>query len=66
MTSTGYAYDVETRELLAVIKGEQAAVERTFARMFDDEQHGLTYSPAFGANDGLIDNGDADTILATA
>lgn len=68
MIATGYAYSTETRRVLAVIRGtDNAAVERAYAARYgDSDSYGLTYSPAFGAVDGLIDSADAAQVDADA
>lgn len=54
---TGYIYSTATRDLVAtLISSDQARIERTAADLgADGETYGLTYSPAFGTNDGLVD-----------
>jgi hypothetical protein len=59
---TGYVYNADTMELIAEITGEQIAIEDYVNTNYDLDEYGLTYSPAFGCNDGLVDNGDAETI----
>ena len=51
---TGYVYNVETREIEAIVTGAQQAVER-YAEDYDSDVYGLTFPPALGANDGLIE-----------
>jgi hypothetical protein len=58
---TGYVYSVETKQILAEITGIQAAIEKYVNQNYDDSC-GLTYSPAFGCNDGLIDNNNVEYI----
>jgi acylphosphatase len=58
---TGYVYNVETREVSAIVTGEQKAVE-SYAEGYDSDTFGLTFSPAFGANDGLIETTATATI----
>ena len=55
MTSTLYVYDADTREVAAIITGEQAACERTYVERFDVEQYLSTYTPAFGVDGGLVE-----------
>lgn len=59
----GYVYAVESKVLVATITGNNNSdIEHAFERRYDADAHGLTYSPAIGAVDGLVDNGDADAI----
>lgn len=52
---TLYVYDADTMAVIAKIEGEDnAACERIASERYDDtERYGWTYSPAFGARDGL-------------
>ncbi len=54
----GYIYDVETEEVVAVIEGEtcEACEEVAYELNYyiDDEDYGLTYTPAFGTIDAVI------------
>jgi hypothetical protein len=53
---TGYIYNIESRKVVATLtSNSQALIERTADRLADTETQGLTYSPAFGSNDGLVD-----------
>ena len=57
---TGYVYSVESKYVIAEVIGNQKDVEKYVDENYDDETCGLTYSPAFGFEDGLIDVVDAD------
>lgn len=54
---TGYIYNIDNRELVAtLISADQSLIERTADDLvLGAETYGLTYSPAFGANGGLIE-----------
>lgn len=54
---TGYIYNTDSREVVATLtSSNQALIESTADALgVDTETYSLTYSPAFGANDGLID-----------
>lgn len=59
---TLYIYSAETNEVVARIHGESnAACEAKMAELNYDgsDDFGATYSPAFGADDGLIDSDTA-------
>ena len=58
---TGYVYNVETREIATIVIGDQDAIER-YAEDYDSDIYGLTYSPAFGVNDGLIETTSTKTV----
>lgn len=65
----GYVYavvraaNIESKVLVAVIEGEtNAEIESTYESRFDADAYGLTYTPAFGAADGLIGNEEAELI----
>lgn len=50
-----YVYEFETRKIVAVIEGEtNAECEAVAMSDWDMETYATTYTPAFGANDGLI------------
>jgi hypothetical protein len=60
-----YVYDADTRVVVAVIEGDSnAACESVAADRFDDDQYLTTYTPAFGAADGLEWSDDAEKISA--
>lgn len=59
---TGYVYSVESMMVLAEITGNQADVEKHVDENYDSESYGLTYSPAFGMGDGLIESTEAEII----
>lgn len=63
---TLYIYTTEDNNLVARINGNDNGVCEAVAtdRFGDTDTFGWTYSPAFGANDGLVDNGDAEEINA--
>ena len=67
----GYVYaavraaNVETNVVVAVIEGEtNSDIESAYAKKFDQDEYGLTYTPAFGAVDGLVENENAELIQA--
>ena len=52
-----YAYDTETMEVLAIAHGEtneECEKKMTDAGYLNGDEIGSTYSPAFGAVDGLV------------
>lgn len=50
-----YVYNVDSREVVEVIEGDNYdEIESKFD--WDIDSYGLTYNPAFGASDGLIPN----------
>ena len=58
-----YVYDADSIVVVAVIEGESnAACEAVAEDRFGDEQYLSTYSPAFGAVDGLEWSDDAEVI----
>lgn len=58
-----YIYNVETREVVAEIIGDNKSIEDKFDEIgYDTDEYGLTYSPAFGTVDGLITDGDFEVI----
>lgn len=61
-----YIYNVDTREVVAEIKGDDnQSIEAKFDEIgYDTDLYGLTYSPAFGAIDGLVTDGDFEVIDA--
>jgi len=61
-TVTGYVYSIETGYVLAEVTGDVRAIEQYVATNYDLDMCGMTFSPAFGCNDGLIDNNDKDVI----
>lgn len=50
---TWYIYEVESRMIAEEHEGEQEALE-AYYNDYDVELYGVTGSPAFGANDGLV------------
>jgi ABC-type cobalt transport system substrate-binding protein len=63
---TMYVYDTDTREVVAEITGaDNAACEAVVADRFGDTDYfASTYTPAFGAVDGLIQCADVERIAA--
>lgn len=61
-----YAYNVDNNEVVAVIEGaDHRAIEAAYAERYAGRDDlGMTYTPAFGATDGLIDNDAAEQIQA--
>lgn len=60
-----YVYDADSMVVVAVIEGESnAACEAVAEDRFGDEQYQRTYSPAFGAADGVEWSDDAEVIRA--
>ena len=58
-----YVYNTDTMIIAAEIKGDDnKSIEAKFSECFDTDEYGLTYTPAFGAADGLITDGDFDVI----
>lgn len=59
-----YIYNVETREVIAEIKGDDnQSIEAKFDEIgYDTDLYGLTYTSAFGSVDGLVTDGDFDVI----
>jgi len=65
----GYVYavvraaNIESRVLVTVIEGEtNSDIERFYSKSFDADTYGLTYTPAFGSVDGLVENENSETI----
>lgn len=62
---TGYVYAALDKTVVAVIEGpDNAAIEAAYSKRFGADEYALTYSPAFGASDGLIVSSDTETINA--
>ena len=63
---TGYVYNVDTREIAYVIHGDtDAAIEAKFSYLnIDADSYGITYSPAFGFADGLIQTEQTEEVTA--
>lgn len=54
---TLYVYDLDTKRVLARIEGaDNAECERKAAEDWSRDETGWTYSPAFGASDGLVED----------
>ena len=62
--SSLYIYDLETKEHVATIIGAANTDCENFAMAEYGDEYGWTYSPAFGCNDGLIENAAAMAIEA--
>ena len=50
---TGYIYNLDTNEVYATLTSEDQGKIESAANMLCGDEYGLTYTPAFGANDGL-------------
>lgn len=61
-----YIYENESMELSAIINAEDNAQCEAVAneQYGDTDLYGWTYSPAFGFDDGVIENADAEEIDA--
>ena len=62
---TLYVYDTQTEsELVATITRESNAACEALADEYypDTDRYGPTYSPTFGAVDGLVDNAEAEDL----
>jgi hypothetical protein len=58
-----YVYNTETKIVAAEIRGDnEKSIEAKYSEWFDTDEYGLTYSPAFGAYDGLRADGDFEVI----
>lgn len=58
-----YVYKTENNIVIAKITGDDnQSIEAKYDECFDQDECGLTYSPAFGANEGLIIDGDFNVI----
>ena len=58
-----YVYNTDTNVVVAEIRGnDNQSIEAKYNECFDADEYGLTYSPAFGADDGLVTDGDFDVI----
>ena len=65
MRTTLYVYSAETNALAATITGDDnIACEAKAAADFGSDDYGWTYSPAFGATDGIVSNDSAIDIAA--
>ena len=55
----GYIYDINNNNVVARISSEnQTLIEKFIEENYDLDKYGLTYSPAFGTNDGLVETTD--------
>lgn len=61
-----YIYTTSDMHHIATITGDtSAACERAAADAYDlNNEYAATYTPAFGAGDGLVENDDAEQITA--
>ena len=61
-----YIYDAADMQHIATITGDtNAACERAAADAYGlSDKYAATYTPAFGAVDGLVENDDAEQINA--
>ena len=60
-----YIYSLENNVHLATVNGDSnAACERKAEEAYGSNDHGWTYSPAFGTTDGLEENDAAVEIEA--
>lgn len=60
-----YVYSLEDNTHVATITGaDSAACEAKANELYGSNDYGWTYSPAFGATDGLEENDDAEEIEA--
>jgi hypothetical protein len=56
-----YIYDPSTLQLIATITGnDNDSIEQYYASIYDTDTTSLTYSPAFGATDGIKTGADFD------
>ena len=66
MTLTYYIYRLTDKTVMARIDGDSnAACETKADELYDSNDYGGTYSPAFGAVSGLIDDPNAPHLRAT-
>jgi hypothetical protein len=49
----GYIYNLDTKNIHATLTSDDKLKIEAAANMICDDEHALTYTPAFGANDGL-------------
>lgn len=62
--TTLYVYNTDSMRLIARINGDSnQTCEQSAANLYGDD-YGWTYTPAFGATDGLIDTDTAVEIEA--
>ena len=61
-----YIYSVADMQHVATVTGNtSAACDRAASAAYDlNEEYAATYTPAFGAGDGLVENDDAEQITA--
>jgi hypothetical protein len=58
-----YIYDAETMEVVAVFEGNSnQECEEKAGGYLQNEDYAATYTPAFGAVDGLIENDEAEEL----
>jgi hypothetical protein len=53
--TTAYIYNLTTMDVHVILTGSQAKIEAAANQIGDPEDFGMTYTPAFGCNDGLND-----------
>lgn len=56
-----YIYNPDTNEIIAISEGKTNKECEDKAQLYTND-YGTTYSPAFGANGGLIDNNNAEIL----
>ncbi len=62
-----YLYNVDTRKIVEVIRGYQDQIDSYVSQLHVLDDQGVTQSPAWGTNDGLIRTGlESETELRTA
>lgn len=49
----GYIYNLDTNNIHATLTSEDQTKIESAAKMLCDDEHALTYTPAFGVSDGL-------------
>lgn len=60
-----YVYSLEDNQHVATITGaSNAACEAAASNVYDPGDYGWTYTPAFGAHGGLVENDEAEAIEA--
>ena len=56
-----YIYDLDTNEVVAIAEGETEQECEDKATPYTND-YGTTYSPAFGFDNGLVENDDAEIL----
>jgi hypothetical protein len=54
MTTTGYIYHRETREVHDILHGDPTKIEAVADEVCHQSDYSLTFAPNFGGKDGLI------------